>query len=158
MPLNVLSSILSKLTNAATVPSRTLDAWKDLPSKMPTVNLAYNKVRQDLCDVGLLADGVGLDEIEMFVAVLPSMGEAGYVFDDGLPWWASLSGFKPGAIYLPSDLPFVTYVPGGTMIDVIRHEYAHAWRWLSPDFFDQEWFVKTFGSTYSDADYSGKNV
>lgn len=158
MLMDALSSLLDKLTHLATVPSRTLDAWNDLPSKMPTVNLAYNKVRRELGEVGLLADGIGLDEVELFVATLPSMGEAGYVFDDGLPWWASWSGFKPGAIYLPADLPFVSYVPGGTMIDVIRHEYAHAWRWLSPELFQRPWFIKAFGSTYADANYSGKDA
>ena len=84
MVFNALSSMLNILTNAATIPSRTLDAWKDLPRKVPKVSLTYNKVRQELWDLGLLADGVGLDEIELFVAALPSMGEAGYVFDNGL--------------------------------------------------------------------------
>jgi hypothetical protein len=158
MLMDTLSSILDKLTTAAEIPSRTWNAWKELPSKMPTVNLAYNKVRRELAEVGLLADGTGLDEVELFVAILPSMDEAGYVFDDGLPWWASLSGFKPGAIYLPSDLPYSAYVPGGTMVDVVRHEYAHAWRWLAPEFFEQQWFVKAFGSTYSDSGYSGKRA
>ena len=156
--MDTLVTVLDSLKNAATVPLRTAKAWRNLAGKMPSVDLAYNKVRQELCDVGLLSEGVGLDEIELIVATLPSMGEAGYVFDEGLPWWASLSGFKPGVIYLPADLPFVTYVPGGTMVDVIRHEYAHSWRWLAPEFFEQQWFVKAFGSTYSDANYSGKRA
>jgi len=48
----------------------------------------------------------------------------------------SMNGIRPGVIYLPRDLPARAYVPGGTLIDVILHEYAHAWHWLEPAFFE----------------------
>jgi hypothetical protein len=34
-------------------------------------------------------------------------------------------------------------------MDTIRHEYAHAWYYLDPSFFRQEWFARTFGAAYS---------
>ena len=61
-------------------------------------------------------------------------------------------GASPRIIYLPSDLPQSAYVPGGTLTDVIRHEYAHAWHWLEPDFFDSAWFRRAFGAEYEDGD------
>jgi len=138
--------------------SKTHEAWTNLDGEMPKVTRSFQKVRQELCEIGLLAKGVWLDQIELYVAVLPSMGEAGYVFDDSVPWWGRSVGFEPGMIYLPSDLPFAAYVPGGTMADVIRHEFAHSWRWLDPCFFEEDWFVRAFGSTYLDHEYCGKEV
>jgi hypothetical protein len=35
---------------------------------------------------------------------------------------------------------------------VIRHEYAHAWHWLEPEFFEQPWFYKAFGGSYDDGE------
>jgi hypothetical protein len=39
-------------------------------------------------------------------------------------------------------------VPGGTLLDTIRHEYAHAWAWLDHRFIRGAWFRETFGATY----------
>jgi hypothetical protein len=98
-----------------------------------------------------------LDQIELHIAILPSCGEAGYVYDTAVPLHHRIVGFKPGIIYLPSDVPHECYVPGGTLADTIRHEFAHAWRYLDPNFFDEHWFVSAFGSEYSDATYCGKS-
>jgi len=37
---------------------------------------------------------------------------------------------------------------GGTLLDIIRHEFGHAWAWLDRDFVDGEWFSKVFGGSY----------
>ena len=131
--------------------------WQNLDRKLPMVDRAFNKVRRELEELGLLADGVLLDQVDLAIAYLPSMGEAGYVYDVGVPFLHRLVGFSPGVIYLPSDVPHRAYVPGNTLTDTIRHEFAHAWRYLDPDFFDEDWFVNAFGSEYSDGDYCSKD-
>lgn len=112
---------------------------------------AFNKVRHELWEVGLLEDGVYLDEVDLVVSAIPSLGEAGYVFDRGLPFFAKMVGYQPGVIYLPSNIPHEQYVPGGTLVDVIRHEFAHAWAWLDRDFMNQDWFVKAFHKPYEES-------
>jgi hypothetical protein len=131
---------------------RLFDAWFSLDSKLPYVNRSFQQVRNELCEIGLLDEGIYLDQVELCVAALPSTGEAGYVFEklSFLPW---LAGYQEGVIYLPRDLPSEDYVPGGTLTDTIRHEFAHAWHWLEPEFFEQEWFYEAFRGGYEE-DYS----
>lgn len=118
---------------------------------MVNVDRAYNKVRNELAEVGLLADGLYLDAVELCVSDEKSGdGEWGYVFER-VGHYAD-RGYRPGVIYLPRDLPNLPYAPGWTLTDTIRHEYAHAWFCLDPCFFRQEWFVKTFGAAYSNPD------
>ena len=114
---------------------------------MADVDRAYNQVRRELAEVGLLADGVYLDHIEVCVSRYPSRGEAGYVFES-IGSWGRL-GFRPGVIYLPSDMPQVPRVPGATLVDTIRHEFGHAWYYTDPKFFRDEWFARTFGAPYT---------
>ena len=95
---------------------RAVESWWTLDERMPEVNRAFSKVRNELCEVGLLDEGVYLDQIDLMVAVLPSFGEAGYVYER-LPITHRLLGYEEGVIYLPSDLPREAYVPGGTLID-----------------------------------------
>ena len=136
---------------------RTLNARWCLRSQMPKVNRSWNQVRDELTEVGLLYDpsdehdGGYLEQIELEVAVLPSNGEAGYVCEE-LGWLSYLAGYSEGVIYLPGDLPRSAYVPGGTLTDVIRHEYAHAWHWVEPGFFDTGWFNRAFGGDYEEGD------
>jgi len=61
---------------------RVAKSWWNLEDRMPEVDRAFNKVRNELCEIGLLADGVYLDQIELQVAWLPSWGETGYVYRD----------------------------------------------------------------------------
>ncbi len=61
---------------------------------MVDVNRAYNQVRRELAEVGLLSEGVYLDHIEVCVSRYPSRGEAGYVFES-IGDWGRL-GFRPG--------------------------------------------------------------
>ncbi|XZE36555.1 hypothetical protein SH501x_002134 [Pirellulaceae bacterium SH501] len=114
---------------------------------MANVDRAYNLVRHELAEVGLLADGVYLDAVELCISNEKSGGERGYVFERVGHYAAR--GYRPGVIYLPRDLPHVPYKPGMTLADTIRHEYAHAWYYLDPSFFRQDWFPRTFGAAYS---------
>ena len=153
--ISTMFSAVEKTAMAFSYAATAIASWKNLDGEMPKVTRAHNKVRQELCDAGLLADGIWLDQIPLYVAVIPSLGEAGYVFDDSVPWYLGTIGFEAGAIYLPADLPSQAYVPGGTLTDTIRHECAHSWRWLDPEFFDEPWFSRAFGSIYTDSTYSG---
>ena len=121
-------------------------------ANMTKIDSAFSKVRNELCELGLLADGKYLDVIECMVSIIPSLGEAGYVFDEGVPWYANFFGYgyEEGVIYLPSNTPHELYVPGGTLADTIRHEFAHAWYWLDPEFINQSWFKLTFERAYVD--------
>jgi Putative zinc-binding metallo-peptidase len=115
---------------------------------MANVDRAYNQVRNELAEVGLLADGVYLDAVELCISHEKSGdGEVGYVFER-VGHYAK-RGYKPGVIYLPRDLPHKRYQPGHTLTDTIRHEYAHAWYYLDQGFFRQDWFARTFGAAYS---------
>jgi hypothetical protein len=114
---------------------------------MVDVNRAIRTVRNELAEVGLLAEGLYLDHIEVKVSKYPSSGEAGYLFED-IGTWGRL-GFKPGVIYLPSDVPQMPRVPGSTLMDTIRHEYGHAWYYIDPRYFKDTWFSGTFGAPYN---------
>lgn len=113
---------------------------------MANVDRAYNQVRQELAEIGLLADGVYLDVVELIVSSDKSEGERGYVFEQ-VGHYAKW-GYKPGVIYLPRDLPHQPRKPGMTLCDTIRHEYAHAWFFHDPSFFRDDWFSRTFGASY----------
>ena len=120
---------------------------------------AFNHVRSELCELGLLSAGKYLDKIELVLTALPSiLGEAGYVFDRHVPFFARMVGYEEGVIYLPRNIPHTKYLPGGTLIDVVRHEFAHAWAWLDPIFISRPWFRKTFGGKYQDTHYFESNV
>jgi hypothetical protein len=84
--------------------------------------------------------------VELCIDHEKSVDEWGYVFER-VGYYAE-RGYKPGVIYLPRDLPHQPYKPGLTLADTIRHEYAHAWYYLDPGFFRQEWFSRTFGAAY----------
>jgi hypothetical protein len=114
---------------------------------MANVDRAYNHVRQELAEVGLLSDGIYLDAVELVVSGDKSEGERGYVFEQ-VGHYAQW-GYRPGVIYLPRDLPHQPRKPGMTLCDTIRHEYAHAWFFHDPSFFRDDWFVRTFGTSYS---------
>jgi hypothetical protein len=114
---------------------------------MANVDRAYNLVRHELAELGLLADGVYLDAIELCISNAKSSGERGYVFEQ-VGHYAK-RGYRPGVIYLPRDLPHQPYKPGMTLCDTIRHEYAHAWYYIDSGFFKQDWFERTFGAAYN---------
>ncbi len=110
---------------------------------------AFQRARRELREVGLLEDGRYLDRIDCYQTLLPSLGgELGYVYDAGVPRLPQLVGFRPGVIYIPINAPDEAFVPGGTLLDTIRHEYAHAWAWLDPRFIAGAWFREAFGAPY----------
>lgn len=118
---------------------------------LPRLNRAYNQVRDELREVGLLEDGRYLDRIEC--ALWPIQWEAnelGFVFDEGVGWGDKLFGREAGVIYIPLRAPVRAYVPGGTLVDTIRHEFGHAWAWLDPKFLRRPWFAETFNAGYFD--------
>jgi hypothetical protein len=123
---------------------------------MANVDRAYNHVRQELAQVGLLADGLYLDAVELVVSGDKSEGERGYVFEQ-VGHYAKW-GYRPGVIYLPRDLPHQPRKPGMTLCDTIRHEYAHAWFFHDPSFFRDDWFVRTFGTSYSNCNATPYNT
>jgi hypothetical protein len=142
---------------------RATKAHWNLRKQMPQVDRAWNNVRSELADVGLLYppagenDGGYLDQIEVQIAWLPSLGEYGYVYE-GVDWFTHLIGYEEGVIYLPADLPRKAYVPGETLADVIRHEYAHAWHWLEPEFFERPWFQRAFGGDYEEGEIAPQHL
>ncbi|GAB4195571.1 MAG: hypothetical protein OHK0013_01910 [Sandaracinaceae bacterium] len=110
---------------------------------------AFQRARRELREVGLLEDGRYLDRIDCYLTRVPTLGdELGYVYDAGVPFLPKLVGFRPGVIYVPINAPDRAYVPGGTLLDTIRHEYAHAWAWLDPRFLGGAWFGAAFGAPY----------
>lgn len=124
---------------------------------------SYNQVRHELYELGLLVDGVYLDQIELWVSPLrenwPYARAHGFVYDRGVGLFDRLLGFKDGAIYLATQSASSSMSSGSTLTDVVRHEYAHAWYWLDPTFVNGPWFTRTFGSSYhSDPNEFGEAV
>ena len=112
--------------------ARSAAAWLSLGDNMPKVNRVWAQVRDELCEVGLRDDGMFLDRIELEVeAIASSDGFVGVFFEE-TTGAKRLLGYREGVIYLPCDLPTRPFKPGGTLADIIRHEYAHAWRWMNP--------------------------
>jgi hypothetical protein len=113
---------------------------------MDKVDRAYNFVRGELAELGLLYDGVYLDKVELEVTNVKSRGEAGYVFDQVGHY--KDKGYRRGVIYLPKDTPHEPKQISKTLSDIIRHEFAHAWYCLDEKFFKQNWFAQAFGGSY----------
>jgi hypothetical protein len=115
---------------------------------MPQLDRAFAKVRSELTELGLLAEGKYLDRIDLMRAALPAITTMGYVFHDGVGWFTRLIGFREGVIYVPSVAPVQPRTPGLTLVDVVRHEFAHAWAWHDPKRVNGPWFRRTFGARY----------
>lgn len=114
---------------------------------------SYDRVREELCEVGLLEDGHYLDDIWISPHYNPLAfvdGEYGHFYDEGVNFWSALVGFEPSTIYIFAGAPINAYVPGGTLVDVIRHEFGHAWAWRDPAFFRKPWFRQAFGAAYTE--------
>ncbi len=112
---------------------------------------AFEKVRVELWEVGLLADGKYLDRIDCHRAMLPTFeSHFGYVYDERTPWLHKLLGFRAGDIYVPLNAPVRPRTPGSTLLDTVRHEFGHSWAWLDRSFVDGPWFREAFGGSYDD--------
>ena len=70
----VLTFVPRVILQATVLATRSAVARWRLDSKMDRVNRSFQKVRNELCEVGLLDDGVYLDCIDLEVALLPSLG------------------------------------------------------------------------------------
>ena len=117
------------------------------------INKAYNQVRNELCEVGLLADGCYLDDIQLYSTnwiVGKIAGADGWVWDYKIARHYRWFGFEEGAIYIPVSIQSHGYQ---YLLSTVRHEFAHAWKWTDPDFFEEPWFARHFGGNYTD-DYS----
>lgn len=115
------------------------------------IEKSYNQVRQELAEIGLLDEGVYLDQIELYTLnkLTSVLSQAlGFVFDAETGLFYKLVGFREGVIYIATDEKTRILDKSYTITDVIRHEYAHAWYWLDPEFVDGPWFRKAFGQTY----------
>jgi hypothetical protein len=114
---------------------------------MGNIQRAFNKVREDLWELGLLADGRYLDRVDLVISPLPIFlagGAGGFVFDQGVPLLSRLVGFGEGTIYIPRAMEKRPQLLRG----VIRHEFAHAWAWLDKRFIRGAWFRAAFGRPY----------
>mgnify|MGYP000947784581 CR=1 FL=1 len=118
---------------------------------MPQLERAFAKARNELAQVGLLEDGRYLDNIDCVRSLLPTVtsGVCAWVYDGDSAGLGALVGFRTGVIYVSPNPPLTKRAPG-TLSDVIRHEFAHAWYWLDPEHVDARWFRKAFGARYDD--------
>ena len=106
----------------------------------------FEKVQSELEEVNLLAEEEYLWFVDLVQSPIPSISqELGYVYDEGVTSFQKFIGYEEGVIYIPSYAPVEKYMPGGTLIDTIRHEYAHAWATLDRTLFKKNWFKKAFG-------------
>ena len=149
-PMHTHAKSLTDIRSLAASLLQRVSAGWGVEQHMPVVDRAYNKVRGELEEVGLLADGVYLDSVELEVSMMPSLGESGYVYDEGVGLLRKLAGFRQGVIYLPGDIPGGMHLPPGTLLNTIRHEYAHAWYAHDPALFAKPWFRQAFGLEYGE--------
>ena len=52
-------------------------------------------------------------------------GELVHVYDRGVSWFSALLGFEPGVIYIRFNASPELYAPGDTLLDTVRHGFAH---------------------------------
>jgi hypothetical protein len=124
-----------------------LEPWASFTERQ--LDDAFHVVRCELAELGLLDEGRYLDRIDCVRTPLPSLGDtAGYVYDEGVSWLERALWFRGGVIYVPFNAPVAPRVPGGTLRDILRHEFAHAWAWLDRPFVRRPWFRETFGAPY----------
>jgi hypothetical protein len=117
--------------------------------KFSDIERAGGLVQKELEAVGLYDDEFYLWHVDIIQSPLPSIREEmGYVYDEKVTIFHQAVGFEKGMIYIPSYAPVEKYIPGGTLIDTIRHEYAHSWAALDPQLFKKKWFRQTFGGDY----------
>ena len=118
---------------------------------MATLSRAFNTVRGELCEVGLIEMGRYLDRIDCLRALLPAWDNTmGYVFDESVDWLPKLVGYTPGDIYIRFNAAVEPRIPGSTLLDTIRHEFGHSWAWLDRKHIEGRWFREAFDGRYGD--------
>jgi hypothetical protein len=110
---------------------------------------SFHYARTRLFERGLLADGRGLDIVEIAEAYLPSLfGEVGYFFSRDTEGLVQFLGFEAGTIYLPSTYGEDVHMTKKQLNRIILHEFGHAWEWYDRSYFSQKWFKEAFGKSY----------
>src|SRR5690606_16613183 len=122
---------------------------------------AYNHVRDELREVGLLVDGRYLDEIECSTCWVPNRKfwepskHGGFFYDEGVDPLNGWAGFRAGTIYV-NELAPRSRERGHTLTDIVRHEFGHAWAWRDGPFFRRPWFRDAFGAPYDAPEWEPK--
>lgn len=120
---------------------------------------AFSIVQGELEELGLWAEDYYLWHVDLVQSPLPSLwGELGYVFDEGVSTFDKILGYREHTIYIPSYAPTEAYVPGGTLVDTIRHEFGHCWAAIDPKLFSKKWFKEAFGFRYWDENPLGYDL
>lgn len=109
---------------------------------------AFNKVRKELVELGLLYAGSPLDEVNCYHEGFSELGLKGlvtgtqgcYSFDDG--------NIHIPAVYVPRLLPF--WYARRQMLDVLRHEFGHALEDRYGKWFCDRSFRAAFGADYGE--------
>ncbi|MCO4755266.1 MAG: hypothetical protein KC478_12345, partial [Bacteriovoracaceae bacterium] len=109
------------------------------------ITQAYNTVRDELFDIGLIKNnGRGLDKIALVETLLPNwIGGDGFFYHAGVPWHHEAVGFEEDTIYIAPRT-------SNPLLDVIRHEYGHALAKVKESEFEKAWFRRAFGGEYFD--------
>jgi len=104
---------------------------------------SLKKVQQELEALGIF-HGL-LDKIELCVTRIPSWAVAasGWFHDRGVGKFARLMGCRENVIYLAQDTEY-----RADRLQIIRHEFAHAWAWRNPQFLQKKWFRAAFKRSY----------
>jgi hypothetical protein len=127
------------------------------------MGLAFEKFDQAVGKVFSELDHLGLGkgkyrylyQIDVVQSPLPYwVMENGFVIDRPLSWYESLVGYEEGNIYIAKN-PKVSLDHGESLLDLIRHEYAHSWAWLEPRLFRTPEYKKAFGCSYFAIEHAG---
>jgi hypothetical protein len=104
---------------------------------------SLKKVQRELIALGIF-HGL-LDEIELCVSRIPSWAAtaSGWFYDCGVGKLAKFMGYREDVIYLAQDTVY-----RADKLQIIRHEFAHAWAWRNPQFLQKKWFRATFKRSY----------
>lgn len=113
---------------------------------------ASNSVQDELYSIGLWYEESRLLEVEVFWCPLPqiTMYDALGFFTHGTSTMDRLLGYESGHIYIPAFvLSHFFWQSRGSLRDVIRHEYAHAFAHHHPMLIiKSKEFESVFGGNY----------
>lgn len=107
------------------------------------VQKTFKKVQRELMELGIF-HGL-LDEVKLCVSRLPAWvaTASGWFYDCGVSRLAGLIGWQEGVIYLACDTAHRR-----DKLQIVRHEFAHAWAWSNPRFLQKKWFRDAFKRSY----------
>jgi Putative zinc-binding metallo-peptidase len=122
-----------------------------------TINAGF-AVQNELYEIGLWNEGCLLTNVEIYFCLLPQlkMWDANGYFLHGTSRFNKLLGYEHGHIYIPKFvLSQLLWQERGSLREVIRHEYGHAFAHYYSDLiiYSTE-FEKVFGGNYYDGEPS----